>query len=175
MTNTQGINTVQPLPLHPCRHPGLITHTHTVGSCLLLGLVPPTKCQWNYYYKLKYYSLCWKAYRKSSHCDCKHMARARAELTTLHYSQVRLIQVEERPKKVICEITITLRQPSLSKSCTLEADLFHHALKIIKMPKESSRQGELQVHYHRERCHSIKASSSQRCGGFNLKSLYFHM
>lgn len=73
-----------------------------------------------------------------------------------------------------CNITITLRESSLWKSCTLE-DLFHPALKIREMPKESSRQRDLQVHYHRECCHRIKASSSQRCGGFNLKFLYFHI
>lgn len=74
-----------------------------------------------------------------------------------------------------CDITITLREFSLLKSCTLEAGLFHPALKIKEMPKETSRQGDLQVHYHRECCHSIKASSSQRYGGFNLKFLYFHI
>lgn len=53
--------------------------THTAGSSLLLGLVLPTKCQWVIQF----------AYRKSCHYYCKHLARARAELATLHHSQVR--------------------------------------------------------------------------------------
>lgn len=40
------------------------------------------------------------------------------------------------------------------------------------MPKESSIEGDLQVRDHRQCCHSIKASSSQKCGGFNLNSIF---
>lgn len=56
-------------------------HPHR-GQLLPPGLCATTKMPVGY-------SVCWKASRKSSHHYSKHVARARAELTTLRHSQVR--------------------------------------------------------------------------------------